>query len=425
MEGYEYGNRNPDMQQGIISGKVLPDYDLIDEFRANDAAPALRKGSFPNGQNDMMHNIMPGDMLIGMRHVRAGDRSETGTDFMECGVPSVSGYHYKSHISQAEVEGMFYWLGHAVTESRILNPNDPGRADASNQAVGTVKAGVHTVPWRSYTQGYKGDRVYWHLPRIPKFFPPARSKRDGDYAPDVYVPGTIPEQSCPMYGPFDPCDVSIYLAAAFSAMSVGKSMAGISDIPYRDALPRSVALGTGHCWSPIQETALALKFGLTGMMLTMVQVLIKRGLLGVSGDYQPTDGVDDTSLDKVTWLAEQLGLFNGGGEEDVPSEVLMEALAAVLFPHLAPTEQLQQQAQADFEKQADKLFYEVSRSEPVSGDRIANTEVYNHMRTRHVDLHFGGINNVWDQKTSRIVGILLSDASPGEDATIAFGFHTQ
>ncbi len=71
-------DRNPMLQNlnnpvpgiGVISGKCVLDFVLIQEFQKNADDPRTSLTCYPGGQQPINHDAMPGDTSFGQRDVR-------------------------------------------------------------------------------------------------------------------------------------------------------------------------------------------------------------------------------------------------------------------------------------------------------------------------------------------------------------------
>lgn len=403
MDGFGYGNRNPVMTQGAIDTKVLLDQDLIETMRANASNTAVNTGCYPDGAHPLVHNAMQGDTWLIPRGSRVGDDADGTMLHMQKGIVAVNGLYYMQHYSQSELESSFSWGGINQNNQTV---NDPatGRGNANNsQGSASYVVVKTTIPWRSDRPGYHGDLIQWGLPEMCN----ATADHTGPY-----VPGSAPRVLGCVYRPYDPADLSTEAAGGFAAMQMPKGNNGIMDMTYAESLPMD---GGPHgaksrAYSVQQEMGIALKYGIWGAALAVMDVLQQSGvqILDQSGNKLTMDA-----------LAANVGLWDTTG-----SQIVQDGVAAVLLDNISPLDPARRTAVRQFEgvmsaSMGSQMRLQDAR-ELTPDDPTRN---YWHLRANLCATFLGGIASGLEEKRSKVVGMLLEDAEPGQDAAAIFGLH--
>lgn len=389
MNGFHAGNRNPARQQGTIDDKVILAKDLIDMFIENARNPALANQVFPDGGDiKKAHSAMPGaTVMLNRQYIM---KNPTTNGCMQTGIVAFNGLHWQQYASQMEFESDWKWGGIAQTEQR-LETSEYGLTDPSNQGFTVFVVGKLTIPWRSEKSVFSGDLVMVKCPR-GNFHPEAPG--GATFSPETppHIAGNIPSAYTALYEPYIPTEFSVQVAGGAAALELTKGQNGIKDVPYEDIYPQASMDGVAqHKMSEEQEVAAALKFGLWGIALTLIQTLQNSGV----------------SLNQtVDAIAGQIGLF------DQANDIFKRGVMNVILNMSDPTDT------ARTTRVDNVSLYEIVNKGP-------STNKTRHLRAHALQILLGGLAAAQEHKRSRVVGMAAGNANPGEDVPILFGYHTK
>lgn len=383
MDGFGYGNRQPVMQRGTIDIVVAIDLDQVERQKTTLSNSA--KGCYPFGTEDLAHNAMPRDTLL--INNKKMIRSANGPGYMQYGIVGLNGLEFDD--SQMKAESMFVWGGICQTEQKLVTP-DYGTQDAMHQGVTSYVAGKFSIPWRSTKEVCAGDRIMWCLP------PQTPEVKSGAVNPMPLIPGSHPRQFQAMYEPYVPTDFTVQLAGGAVAL-MGEDNHGIHNVPYNELAP-----GNANKPSAERKVAAALKYGLLGAAMAVIETLVAKGMLAVPGAAAGSAPHLATTL-----LAGQIGLF-----DDATSETVRELIAAILLSKDKTDKGVE--AVTEFGG-TDELLKQA--------DYAGEKATYKNIRFNAVDFLLGGLAAAVDHKRSRVVGMALESAKPGADVAVIFGAH--
>lgn len=389
MFGYNYGNRFPQRQQGTIDTKVLLHHDLIEVFRENGRNNSVINQVFQDGSNPAVHNAMPGDTFLLQRKnmIRNGDSS----GYMQLGIVALNGMNWQDqYASQMEMESDWAWGGINQTE-QLVETSEYGRTHPTNQGSTSFNVGKMTIAWKSTKPIYAGDMACCVLPRAG--FHPEADQATYNYP---YIPGTVPRAITAVYEPYVPTDVSVQVAGGTAALKLSGAANGIFDKSYTDLYPTA---GQNKL-SAEQNVAAALKFGIWGIVLAGIARL------------QQNPRVDLTS--NIDTIAARIGLFDTNSTRD-PNNDVHRLIHDLTLNMADPTDPMRDAAIANFGGQAE--LFNVLTNPPT------DINLMKHLQAHALQFMFGGISAAQEHKRSRIVGMACSNAMPGEDVTILFGYH--
>jgi hypothetical protein len=409
------GGQNPVPVLGVVAGKASLDWTKIDEFKRNADDPRTAPHCYPGGNQDINHDAMPRDSSFGLKNTRNAEIVDGEPN--ELGIVSVAGLCWSEYCSQRQMEDAYYWQGIVTTESRLTNPLDSTTGDPDH-GYATIRVGTHTVPNNGPKTIYAGNLVAWQFPRAP-FSPvdasgtPSELFAGGATINKLARQGTPPTQFRPELVPFDESDFAPQLNAAYIAATTESSdnPDGVSNFNYTKALANGERV-----WSGLQEEAIAYKYGLWGIALTLVETLIRNGQLTVGG--VPGTGAA-TAHNDARQIAENIGLFSTTGDR----RILHEGLADVFALHLSPIDDVRAETHTRFDEATGKPsnIRKVATETPVDGDTEAQ---YTSLRVHAIDLLLRGVTCSWYSKTSKIVGRAMNTSAPADDADILFGHFT-
>ncbi len=418
------GNRSPVMVLGAITGKAVMDYSLVTQFKENANNPYVSETCYPNGADDINHDIMPGFASFGQRNVRSVDDADGGNEATEVGIVSVAGLNWGSYCSQRQMEEDHYFQGIVTTEQRLTKPNDDV-TDEPDTGYGTVRTGTISVPNNGPYTFYPGSLISVRFPPAP-FHPSEKGGRKifngGDNINQLARAGEPITQFRPQYVPFDPTDFKVQLAAVYACVTQQKGDGnpdGISNMPYVNAVPH--LMGDTGCrpWSCLQEEAISYKYGTWGIALTLIETLVRNGLLTVNAaPVAPNVPVRQSERDAhlaVANLAERVGLWS---PDSAAQTLLFEGLADVFLKNISPLDSTGAEAVTRFRQATGLEYIEIARTTPQS-----TLEHYQSMRANVSELMLQGIASSIFSKSRSIIGFATNTAGPGDTLDTVIGHH--
>lgn len=412
---------------GVISGKASLDFVLIQTCQKNADDIRVQAECYPGGNQPINHDAMPGDTSFGLRDVRNAEIMDGEPN--ELGIVSVAGLHWGSYCSQRQMEDDFYWQGIVTTESRLTNPLDGVTGDPDH-GFGTARCGTMSIinnGWKTFTAGTK---ICWQFPAAP-FHPGGDVYKfeDGNKTNYLARYGVPTTQFRPEYVPFDHLDFKVHFAGAFAAMTTPKSQGGVSDMGFMAALPNQSNRTQSSPWDGLQEEANAYKFGFSGIGFTMVEMLLRQGLIVATDGlatairdiannkaYEPLVGGNAQAAHQTAAdLARVTGLW------DLSSDgqgLLIEFMADLFLKSLSPVDPYRDAAVKRFEDATGKTFFDVATSEPNT-----TADLYARMRSVAAEFTAQGVTGTWHSKLNRVCGVALNDAAPSDTLHGLFGHH--
>lgn len=407
----QQGLQNPIAGMGIVPTKGFLDFDFIARCQANAEDPRIAATCYPGGSTDQNHDAMPGDTSYGFKNVRNTYVAQGEPN--ELGFVSVAGLNWGQYCSQREMEEQIYWQGVVTTESRLTNPLDSATGDPEH-GYGMIKAGTVSVINNGHKTIYAGNLIAWQLPAAP-FHPRSggRPFNDGSTINALARQGTPTGQFRPEYVPFDPTDFSVQLAAAFAAMVETSDNGGISDKGLVSAFPSL----NGYEEKPntgIQDEAAAYKYAFAGIALSVVETLLRNGLL-VAPAAQ-TAGVSPAEAQAAAGrIAQSIGLWS----YDVAEQgILLEAMGDIFMEHIAPIDARRNEAVVRFRQ---GLPANVDAETFAMGEPETPEHMYARLRYHTLEMLTQGITSSWHSKTSKIVARALNTAAPTETTHLLLG----
>lgn len=399
-------NNNPVPALGVIPGKFMLDHQTIDERKANAEDPAIAIDCYPGGADDENHNAMPGDLAFGRRHVRDVEMMDGEPN--ELGTVSVAGLHYGEYDSQRAMESEFYFLGVVTSEQRLLNPFDRNTPDANNGSA-TGRVGTFSVVNNGAKAFYPGDYVMWRFPDCKKT--PGLAGQQPPVVNQRARYGASPHQFKPEIVPFDPTDLTVDLAGAYSAIMASDARNGVSNISFEKSLPNTGGdVRNARPFTCLQDEALSYKFGLMGVCLTFMECMIRNGLVSVTNALQ-----GESAKDQALRLTQEIGLFS---TEDRDQTLMREALADIFLTSIGDEIDQRNGAIVRFRDGGHGDPNQVAVQTPITLDAQ-----YARLRVHLMQILTNGISGSVDSSRSKIIGRAMNSAAPGDTTHILFG-HT-
>ncbi len=283
---------------------------------------------------------------------------------------------------------------------------------SQDHGFGTARAGTLSVINNGWKTIYAGNLVCWQFPAAP-FHPKGdvynfNGGETTNYLARYGVPTT---QFRPEYVPFDPTDFSVQMAAAFAAMTTPHEQGGVSNIPFPETLP-NVDGAKNKVWSGIQDEATSYKNGFWGIGLTLVETLIRHGLvvaapglnnilaeIAANPNFVPPSTVSSQDARRTgKKIASAIGLFKTVEEQQT---LTLEGIADILLQNISPEDTRKKPAMDRFTDglEAGKTLAVVSTQEPNDEDAM-----YDRLRVNLTEVFTNGVSGSWLSKTSKIVG---------------------
>lgn len=321
---------NPVPGVGVIPGKAMLDWRLVEEFRANAEDTSFQK-KYPGGSQDGNHDVVTGMLLIGLRGERNTDvfDGEPNEKF----IAAVPGFGWGDYPSIRCAEDQFYFGGVSATEYRVSKPMD-STTDDPEHGFATIRAGTVSVINTGNRIIYPNQWLQWQLPQTADLSDINVNARQG----------TEPTQITPQIVPFDYTDFNIQMGDAFLRMKRNKGDAhdGVLDLNVNDFFKRFGAEDS-RMLSCADETALAMRLWIGGIAVRAVEVLQRHGVVtvnrqagaqGVLGDIvPPTPGTDANAQQNAARdaraLASAIGL-TGEGDRAVLHKIIASVLMRVV-----------------------------------------------------------------------------------------------
>lgn len=410
------GLMNPVPNLGVIPGKAVLDWELVNEFRKNAESPATNMYCYPNGGQDFNHDINIGDAIFSQRHVRNGDIADGEPN--EMGIAAIAGLCYDNYISQRHTEDDFVWIGVAASAYRVAGHHlNEGTYDPDH-GFSTIRAGTVSVINNGWKTFYPGDLICWKFPEAP-FHPRAQSIENfngGDPINYLARQGVEPSQWRPIYEPFDPTDFSVHYACAYACLSAPREQGGIMGIPFEELCQQLYGVIDRKPLSCAQEEAGAELYGQIHTAFTWIHRLARRGLIQINGAAQPAS--EDEANQQVASLLQQLGAF----DENDAKDVIKQCIADCLLANLPANSPDRNSALARFrEATGGREFFSIATTMPQRGNI---TDMWARLRAHGSDLRAQGVTGTWWSKCSKIVGRAMNAAAPADSIDGLFGHTT-
>jgi len=396
------GLQNPMMEIGVISGKGAHDEDLLAQCERNANNAAISLYCYPGGNQPINHDVMPGMTVVGMKNVRLPE-----SDVFEIGLGSVAGVCWDNWCSQRAMEADFYWQGIATTEQRRTKPLD-STTDDPPMGYGTLRAGTKSIINNSWKTIYCGDRICWRFPKAP-FHPKSKDEngqfRNGDPINYLARQGDALTRFGIEYESYDATDFSLQMSAAYAALTVTQAQGGVQDMAYQEAFPWAAG-GPGvrdRPWSSLQEEAVAYKFGLWGVALTLIRALNKNGV---------------NLNQSAAGIAAEIGLFG-----NAPNPAVMEGIADLMLDKLSPADPQRDEAHQRFREYngvGEVHDARVFAATPGSEGSYPR-EFFANLQTHALDMLAVGFTSALEAKRAQCVGVALSSAAPADTMHVMWG----
>jgi len=399
------GLQNPTMEVGVITGKFVHDEELYDECvrNANNAAIAIY--CFPGGNQPINHDVWPGYTLLGLKNVSIPE-----SDVFEIGLASAAGFMWDSYCSQRDMESRFYWLG--ISNGTALKTMALDSTTKDEPGIGTHKAGTKSIINNSWKTIYAGDKLVWRFPKAP-FHPRAGKSEqfnEGNPINMLARQGDPPTQFRFEYESYDPTDFAVQMAAAFAALSYDTGQGGVQDMPYQNALPWAAG-GAGvkdRPWSSIQEEALAYRYGLWGVALTLLGTLKETGI--ALDDKTPAD------------IARIIGLFDAKTADVGYEGTVVNGVADVMLDKISPCDPQRERAENEFAARLGMPLHKARQYAAVPESLAGNERLFfANLRSHAIDMLAIGITSALEAKRAQIVGTAMNSAAPADTVHVLFG----
>lgn len=415
------GLQNPMPNLGVISFKAMPDMNLIYQWQNQDVRTELR--CYPGGKNIENHDIMPGDTAfgqVGVRNLEIGDGEPN-----ELSIVSVAGLEWGGYCSQREMEDDFYWQGIVTTECRLTNPMDSTTSDPDH-GFGGGRVGTFSVVNNGWQTFHAGDYITWQFPAAP-FHPKCASGLDTACPPELFMGGQtvnmlarqgVPTgQFRPEYVPFDHTDFTVQLAGVFATFTNPKSEKGIQDMSFVAAAPNIHGYKNERPWSTIQDEAVGYKYSIWGIGLTLVETLLRRGLIARLQPGQVASESPKGAYEIAKNISKDIGLFS---QEASKQEIMLEGLADVFLNNISAGDASRTEAVQRFRQASGQENMFSLATDSLSDEAL----YYARLRLNSLKLLTGAIGSSWFSKTRKIVGRALNDAAPADTLHGLFGHTT-
>lgn len=430
---------NPTPGMGIIPGKCMLDWTIVQEHMKNAEDPAIARSCYPGGAKDINHDVMFGDFSFGLKCVRNGEVMEGEPN--ELGIVSLAGLYTEAYHSHRSMEDQWYCNGLAMTECRVSNPLDSTTSDPDH-GYATARAGTVNTNNNGPYMFYPGMLGCWRFPmsRMATYHnvPDFDSTKDFEPINKLARGGTPNTQFKPEIVPFDYTDFATHISGGFATMRHPKTSSmgrGISDMLFRDFFKYSCIEGIPAV-SCDQEEASGYKYGKTGIVLAGVEVLIQKGFLQFTKEFADAIAAakgNNTYVtanaagpkpvaDKPTLATDMIHLANAIGlwsTKEAEQKVIYEMFANMFFSDLGET---------SFAKTASKEFIANvcdgnDRRKIMLQLDLDNDPKRNYQKLR---LHLSKFDEAalvggWHSKTSKILGRAMNAAAPGDTMHFLLG----
>lgn len=405
-------NYKPVTTQGEITGKAFVDWSRINEARYNANNSRGLLSSYPGGGNDDNLSLMPHELAFGkkeqgaqMRYMRAGEPNEHG-------LTALAGTRYGDYWTDEAMMRDYYFMGVVKTEYRVGENIDP------NHGFSFVRAGSISTVNNGPGDIFAGDLICWRFPLTK------RSPNDDGTRPITNEMGPIVHQNrqgtpntkyLAEIMRFDYTDFSSQINGAFHAMqaTINNPDPGISDMEFEEFFV-SQGSSDARSISSLQEEAMAYKFGLLGCGLSMIETLIRKGLLKLGDGLRekPTEEQEKSAANDVRKLAnKELKLWSKNIDEQ---ELQMEILADMFLQDLNNGNPLRVAAQnrlwathgdaANLRNFKEIMFFTGKKPET----RFIK------LRANLMKVLCSGIAGSWYSKCSRVIGKSMSSGKQSD-----------
>jgi len=408
-------DRNPLLQNlnnpvpgiGIIPGKVMLDWDIVQEHMANGDDGAVSGECFRGGAKDINHDIMPGNISIGRRALRNGEVIDGEPN--ERGIASVAGLRFTDYDSQRAMEDDYYFQGIVATEQRVSSDSDPDHGYA------IIRAGTVSVINNGPYMFYPGQYACWRMPQAP--FGEVNSRLPMVNQRARF--GTPKTKWMPEFVPFDPTDLSQHVAAAFANMKHTRMDRdpGSADVPLRDFFVRNGSYAA-KALTPLQTEAMGHRFGDIGKVLRGVETLVRHGLLQAGPGFSAKGGpnYDEAGGARVARaLATAIGLWNTDPDAHI---VQHRILADIYLTSLNPGDTDYKESMRIFEQQhmGGRSLQQVRTSQLDNEDAL-----FGLLMSNLSEIALTGVTGTWYSATNKIIGKPMNSAAPADTLHIMVG----
>lgn len=399
-------NLNPVPGIGIIPGKVMLDWDLIQMRKANADDAAVAGECFPGGSKDINHDAMPGNISLGLRALRNGEVIDGEPN--ERGFTSASGMQFTNYDSQRSMEDDQYFQGVVATEQRVSSDDDPDHGYA------IIRAGTVSVINNGPYMFYPGQYACWRLPQAPF------GETDTILDPVLQRtrPGTSVTKWMPEFVPFDPTDISQHVAAAYANMKATRMDGdpGTADIQLQDFFVRNGTYAS-KALTPLQEEAMAYRFGDIGKVLRGVEVLVRHGYLQEGDGFiaAPNQAEEADAAQLARKLAVDIGLWSTNPANHI---VQHKILASIYMASLNPGDTDRTDAMRIFKDQhlGNKTWQQASTTQLEDTDSL-----FGLLMSNLPEISITGITGTWYSATSKIIGKPMNSAAPADTLHLMLG----
>ena len=413
---------SPVVGQGIISGKAFVDHRRIEEARINAQDGGALLGCYPGGESDDNLSIMPGELSFGikedrmMRHMMGGMANESG-------LTSLAGHSYSDFYTDEGFMDNFYFQGVVDTEFRVGSGNDPQHGYAFS------RAGSKTINNNGPGDIYAGDLVAYRAPLTPKS---ASNNGSSGTSLDSIVfqnrAGTPNTKYLWEVHRFDYTDFTSQLTGSYAAMRSNQydNDPGIADLPIERFWERS-GTNDSKALTNLQSQAMGYKYGLLSVGLTVVEHLLRLGVL----TYNPGALQDDPNLQNAPAAATNVrniatdiyGLFvnnpNGQARQnELFADIFLRNLPKGLAERtLAETRFLATHVTAaNIDITGGNAWRNISKA---YNDNDATR--FMRMRANQMEILCSGIAGSWYSKTSKIIGKAMNTAKRSGQLHLVLG----
>jgi hypothetical protein len=382
------------VSQGEITGKGFPDYDILDERRANAADKQLMPRSYPGANDPLNLYIKAGELVYGLKENRVEEMMDGSMS--ERLVSSVNGLHHDMYNSVRSMTDEHYLAGVAKTDCEYDSDQD------NQNGISFLRVGSISIVLNGPKTVYPGQPLQWRFPD------PEKLRKDGIGA---YNRGGTPGKKLTLeVVPFDPTDVDMHVAGVYNALrtaGIDPRGPGVKGLSIGDFFAREYASDAPKLTSLQQET-LGYKYGWLGGILCGAL-----DALNVAG--YTLRGPGDAVVTPQQLATNVLGLFRNN-DNDI---VLQQAIFARIFCNSLP-----RGTSGDATKARDVLLNGESPA-TVQGymKGTDQAKLYRAMRLNAAKMALSAQYLTWNSMGNTVFGVAASAANPGDTVDVLIGHN--
>lgn len=371
--------RTPAMQQGVIAKKAHLDWVHVEEAMRNGEDPMVGQNAYPGGSKDVHHDVMPGDIIIGFKNVRADSNG-----FNELGIAALNGMDMERYDSHRDAEDDTYFIGIATTEYRVSDPMGDSRAQDPESGFAMVGYGTATTVNNGPHALYPNQFVAYKYPQS-KLNQQIRSETDDIlFGKENHLarPGQFWGKIQPVLVPFDYTDFGLHYDDAFVRMGLPQSKGGIKDISFQEMMWKRVnRAGDGSRVAGLQEETHGHFWSTVNLILAVCEANPNK--------------TGETLRQEIASLMESPGAANKAAQDAARTLVI-----------------------DIFKRAYHTSINGASKSVQLPG---GVSESYKKLRSLGSILHSGHVLGNWYSKASKVIGKVSELSLPGETANLVLG----